>query len=175
MEKQTGAPDTAPAYQLPEGWPAASIKDIERALCAPGARFEMETVDIRGVPTRVWKNALPALPELARHARTHGDRLFTIYEDERVTYDAWFRATAILAAELAERGVTWEADVARLSGLPYARVGPAPRVRVTRPGGDDAHSSRDSTPSWNAGEEGAVGRTASAQIAMARPSKFAAA
>ena len=105
MENRTEAPEAASTYQLPEGWPAASIKDIERALCAPGARFEMETVDIRGVPTRVWKNALPALPELARHARTHGDRLFTIYEDERVTYDAWFRATAILAAELAEAGV----------------------------------------------------------------------
>lgn len=106
MEKQTGASDAAPAYQLPEGWPAASIGAIKQALCAPGARFEMETVEIRGVPTRVWKNALPSLPDLARHARaTHPDRLFTIYEDERVTYDAWFRATATLAAELARSGV----------------------------------------------------------------------
>jgi acyl-CoA synthetase (AMP-forming)/AMP-acid ligase II len=110
MDNQTEAPAEASAYQLPEdwlpdGWPAASIKAIEAALCAPGARFEMETVDIRGVPTRVWKNALPSLPELARHARTHGEREFTIYQDERVTYDAWFRATAALAAELAEAGI----------------------------------------------------------------------
>ena len=111
MENETEAPAEASAYQLPEdwlpdGWPAASIKAIEAALCAPGARFEMETVDIRGVPTRVWKNALPNLTELARHARTHGEREFTIYQDERVTYDAWFRATAALAAELAEAGIT---------------------------------------------------------------------
>ena len=110
MDNQTEAPAEASAYQLPEdwlpdGWPAASIKAIEAALCAPGARFEMETVDIRGVPTRVWKNALPNLTELARHARTHGEREFTIYQDERVTYDAWFRATAALAAELAEAGI----------------------------------------------------------------------
>jgi len=111
MENETEAPAEASAYQLPEdwlpdGWPAASIKAIETALCAPGARFEMETVDIRGVPTRVWKNALPNLTELARHARTHGEREFTIYQDERVTYDAWFRATAALATELAEAGIT---------------------------------------------------------------------
>ncbi|MEA1942400.1 MAG: AMP-binding protein [Pseudomonadota bacterium] len=81
------------------------MEAIEAALCAPGARFEMETIDIRGVPTRVWKNALPNLPELARHARTHGEREFTIYQDERVTYDAWFRATAALAAELADAGI----------------------------------------------------------------------
>ena len=80
MEKTDDAPDAAPAYQLPEGWPKASLDQIQDALCAPEMRFEMETVEIRGVPTRTWKNALPALPELARHGATHGDRLFTIYE-----------------------------------------------------------------------------------------------
>jgi len=110
MDKETEAPAEASAYQLPEdwlpeNWPAASIKAIEAALCAPGARFEMEAVDIRGVPTRTWKNALPNLTELARHARTHGEREFTVYQDERVTYDAWFRATAALAAELADAGI----------------------------------------------------------------------
>jgi acyl-CoA synthetase (AMP-forming)/AMP-acid ligase II len=105
MEETSKAPDAAPAYQLPEGWPKASLDQIQAALCAPGARFEMETVDIRGVPTRVWKNALPSLPDLARHARSHGDRLFTIYEDERVSYEDWLRATAALAADLQARGI----------------------------------------------------------------------
>lgn len=106
MEKTDDVPDAAPAYQLPEGWPKASLDQIQDALCAPEMRFEMETVEIRGVPTRTWKNALPALPELARHGATHGDRLFTIYEDERVTYGAWFKAVAALAHELQEMGVT---------------------------------------------------------------------
>ncbi|WP_300541802.1 class I adenylate-forming enzyme family protein [Maricaulis sp.] len=105
MEETSKAPDAAVAYQLPEGWPKASLDQIQAALCAPGARFEMETVDIRGVPTRVWKNALPSLPDLARHARSHGDRLFTIYEDERVSYEDWLRATAALAADLQARGI----------------------------------------------------------------------
>lgn len=105
MENQAGPPGAAQAYHLPEGWPAASLDAIEAALCAPGSRFEMETVDIRGIPTRVWKHALPGLPDLARHARAHGDRVFLVYEDERVSYDAWFRATATLAEDLARAGI----------------------------------------------------------------------
>nr|WP_234002402.1 class I adenylate-forming enzyme family protein [Erythrobacter sp. AP23] len=77
---------------------------VER-LTAPGTRFEMDTIDIRGVPTRVWKNAPANLRLVAMAARAHGERLFAIYEDERVTYDAWFRAVARLAAEFRARGI----------------------------------------------------------------------
>lgn len=89
----------------PRRWPAASLEKVNAILTAPGMRFEMETVDIRGVPTRTWKNALPSLAALARHARGHGGRVFTVYEDERVSYDAWFRATAALAEALRAEGV----------------------------------------------------------------------
>lgn len=74
-------------------------------LTAPGAKFEMETVDINGVPTRTWKNAPPNLRAIAMAGQSHGDRVFTIYEDERVSYDAWFKAVCRLAAELQARGV----------------------------------------------------------------------
>jgi long-chain acyl-CoA synthetase len=94
--------DAAP----PQRFPAASLKQIQAVLCAPGARFEMETVDVGGVATRTWKNQPPSLAALARFARaTHGDRLFVVHEDERVSYEAWFRATAALAAEMARLGV----------------------------------------------------------------------
>ena len=88
------------AMAIPEGWPARSVAEVQDLLCAPGMPFEMEVVEIRGVPTRVWKNALPNLATLARHGRTHGDATFLIYEDERVSYEAWFRAAAALAAPL---------------------------------------------------------------------------
>lgn len=90
---------------IPAGWPAMSLPQIEAALCAPGARFEMETVTIGGVPTRVWKNAPPNLAVLARLGRSHGEATFVIYEDERVSYDAWFRAVAALAHHLQGLGV----------------------------------------------------------------------
>ncbi len=100
MTKAMGVPGAIPA-----GWPAKSLPEIQELLCAPGMPFEMETVEVRGIPTRVWKNALPSLAALARHGRSHGDATFLIYEDERVSYEAWFRAAAALAAHLQALGV----------------------------------------------------------------------
>ncbi|GAA4050755.1 class I adenylate-forming enzyme family protein [Parerythrobacter jejuensis] len=92
-------------WEAPENWPAMSLDQVQAGLCAPGQPFEIETVEIRGVATRVWKNAPPSLRALADHARSHGDRLMTIYEDERVSYEAWYRAVAKLAAEFQARGI----------------------------------------------------------------------
>ena len=90
---------------IPAGWPAMTLPECEAALCTPGSKFEIDTVEIRGVPTRVWKAAPPSLAALVLAARGHGERLFTIYEDERVSYEAWFRAVATLAAHFEELGV----------------------------------------------------------------------
>ncbi|HQV02296.1 MULTISPECIES: class I adenylate-forming enzyme family protein [unclassified Novosphingobium] len=90
---------------VPQSWPAKSITEVQKLLCAPGMPFEIETVEIRGVPTRVWKNAHPSLAALARAGKAHGDATFVIYEDERISYDAWFRAVAALAAHLQSLGV----------------------------------------------------------------------
>ena len=86
-------------------WPVITLPEAEALLCAPDQKFEFETIDIRGVATRVWKHALPNLAELAKIGGTHGDRLFVIYEDERMSFDEWFRATARLAAHFQSLGV----------------------------------------------------------------------
>ncbi len=82
-----------------------SIAEAHRALTAPGARFEMETVIIRGVPTRVWKNAPQTLRDVFLMGRNHGDREFVVYEDDRATYDGFARAVLALAADLQAQGV----------------------------------------------------------------------
>jgi acyl-CoA synthetase (AMP-forming)/AMP-acid ligase II len=74
-------------------------------LCAPGAPFEMETVDIRGVPTRTWKNAAPSLRALLEHSRTHGDALACILDNERVSYEATYRAAVTLARAMGDAGI----------------------------------------------------------------------
>ncbi len=94
-----------PLIALPDTWPAMSIAEAHALLTAPGTKFETETVDIRGVPTRVWKNAPPTLRFLIEASRAHGDAVFTIYEDERVSYEATYRAVAALAARLVAIGV----------------------------------------------------------------------
>ncbi len=88
-----------------QAWPAMGMDEVRAALTAPGARFEMETVDIRGIPTRIWKNAPPHMAALVRLSRTHGAALATIHDDERVTFEAQFRAIATLAAHYRALGV----------------------------------------------------------------------
>ena len=90
---------------IPPGWPAHSLPEIRAELCASGQPFEIEIVTIRGVPTRVWKNALPDLRALLAAAQQHGPREFLVYGEERVSFDAFHRAVAALAAALAARGV----------------------------------------------------------------------
>lgn len=92
-------------WSPPAGWPAISREQVKAALCAPGMPFEIETVTIDGVPTRVWKNALPNLAVLTEHAKSFGDREFVVYEDERVTYAAFYRAVSKLAHALQDMGV----------------------------------------------------------------------
>ena len=82
-----------------------ALGEVNAQLCAAGMPFEMDTVTIRGVPTRVWKNAPASLAALAAVGRSHGAATFLVYEDERVTFDAWHRAVAALAAQLRARGV----------------------------------------------------------------------
>ena len=89
----------------PAGWPAMTRDAVKAALCAPGAPFEMETVTVEGIPTRVWKNAVPTLSVLAENTRQFGEREFVIFNDERMTYTAWLRAVTTLGQALQELGV----------------------------------------------------------------------
>src|SRR5271168_4309115 len=86
-------------------WPAMSIAEAHGLLTAPGAPFEMEELVIRGVKTRTWKNAPPSLRAVVELGRTHGEKVFLVHEDERVTFEAFFRAVAAFAGELQAQGV----------------------------------------------------------------------
>jgi len=96
---------TEAAATLPPNWPAMSIKDAYAILTAPGMPTEMEEVVIRGIPTRVWKNAPPTLRDVVSIGRAHGDKVFLVHEDERVTFEAFHRGVANFARALADKGV----------------------------------------------------------------------
>jgi long-chain acyl-CoA synthetase len=82
-----------------------SIAQAHALLTAPGAPFEMEIVAPEGRPVRAWKGGPRTLVELATIGRSYGPRTFLIYEDERVSYDAFFRAAHAFAVDLIARGV----------------------------------------------------------------------
>ena len=60
--RQAGAVTTTP-----------DLAAVTAALTAPGAPFEMEDQDVRGVALRTWKNAPPTLREVLEASRAHGD------------------------------------------------------------------------------------------------------
>lgn len=91
---------------VPANWPAMSIAQAHAMLTAPGQMFEMEEVDVRGVRYRTWKNAPKSLREVVFAGRMlHGPKDFVVYEAERVTYEAFFRASVAFAHKLIEAGV----------------------------------------------------------------------
>jgi len=90
---------------LPPGWPAMSIQQAHAILGQPGLPTEVGEEVIRGVTYKVWKNQPPTLRAVAELAKTHGEKMFIVYEDERVSFDAFHRAVAAFAAELQAQGV----------------------------------------------------------------------
>ncbi|MGA2521685.1 MAG: class I adenylate-forming enzyme family protein [Acidimicrobiales bacterium] len=83
--------------------PVLSIHDATRTLIAPGAMFEMQDVDIRGVTTRVWKNCPANLRVVLELSRGHGDKDYLVYEDERTTFEDHFRVACSIAHALRDR------------------------------------------------------------------------
>lgn len=80
-----------------------TVAEATAALTAPGQLFEMDDVEIRGIPTRVWKNAPATLRTILEQSRGYGDATFLVYEDERWTFEEHFRQAAHLATQLGER------------------------------------------------------------------------
>jgi len=86
-------------------WPVMSIAEAHARLTAPGQRFEMEELVIRGVRQRTWKNAPPTLRDIFLNGRAFGAREFLVYEDDRATYEAFSRAAIALARQLQADGI----------------------------------------------------------------------
>jgi long-chain acyl-CoA synthetase len=89
----------------PKNWPHVSLDAAHARLTAPGAAFETVSAMVRGVPMEVWKHVPATAAQAFGKARGHGTQEFLVYQDERVTYDAFCRAALAVAALLAERGL----------------------------------------------------------------------
>src|SRR5579872_1159957 len=86
-------------------FPAITIAQANAILTARGAPFEMEVRDIRGVPTRVWKNVPPTLRDLFVLSRGFGERTLVVYGDERVSYEEFARAALAVSEALQAAGL----------------------------------------------------------------------
>jgi long-chain acyl-CoA synthetase len=82
-----------------------SIAQAHALLGAPGSPLEPGEAVVGGVPIKVWKHLPPTLRSVLETARGYGARDFLVYEDERASFEALFRAAAAFARELQARGV----------------------------------------------------------------------
>ena len=83
-------------------------KELKRAwgeLTAPGAPFEIETITVRGVPIRSYKNSPNTVRDLWLASAQFADREYLVYLDERMTYAEAHRQVGAIGAWLAARGV----------------------------------------------------------------------
>ena len=80
-----------------------TYEEAAAAVTAPGERFEIEVVDVAGVPTKVFKHAPPSLREVFASARQRGDDVFLVYEDERWTFAEVMAHVDAMAALLVDR------------------------------------------------------------------------
>ena len=90
---------------MSKNWPALSLAEAHARLTAPGAPFETVETRVRGVTMRVWKHVPTTAAETFAQARAHGDKEFLVLNDERVSFQAFARASLAVAAYLRERGL----------------------------------------------------------------------
>jgi long-chain acyl-CoA synthetase len=92
------------------GTSAPDLATVTASLTAPGAPFEMEERDVRGITLRTWKNAPPTLREVLEASRAHGANEFLVYDGDvpgavsgpfdRLTFDAHLDAAVAFARHL---------------------------------------------------------------------------
>ena len=80
-----------------------SYDEAAAAVTAPGERYEVETIEVGGVEVKAFKNAPPSLRAIFASARTRGDEIFLVYEDERWSFAEVMRHVDAMAALLVER------------------------------------------------------------------------
>lgn len=84
--------------------------DAVAQLTAPTAPFEVETVEVGGVPLKAFKNAETSLGNFLSAGRQHGDTLFLQYQGASWTFNEFFRAVDQVCDWLSNEGGIEQGD-----------------------------------------------------------------
>ncbi len=87
------------------------------ALTKSGERYELQELEINGVPVRVFKNAPSSLRVL--YEETRSDKPFIVYDDERLTFADAYRDSARIAHLLVHQYGVIEGDRIAISMRNY--------------------------------------------------------
>ncbi|MHB8529374.1 MAG: class I adenylate-forming enzyme family protein [Caulobacteraceae bacterium] len=81
------------------------LKAAWAELTAPGAPFEIDIAEVRGVSTRVYRNAPASVRAMWLASLAFAEREYLVYGEERLTYGQAHQRVGALAGWLAGRGV----------------------------------------------------------------------
>ena len=81
------------------------LKQAWAELTAPGAPFEIDTIQVRGNPLKVYKNAPRNIRALWLSTAAFADRDYIVYQDERLTYGQAHAQVNAIAGWLVSQGV----------------------------------------------------------------------
>ncbi|WP_461003868.1 class I adenylate-forming enzyme family protein [Streptomonospora sediminis] len=96
-----------PAAETGIARPIRPLAAVTAQLLVGGGPFEVQTAEINGVATRVWKHAPAHMRAIMDAAPGHGRTPALVYGDERLTYAEFHRHTAALARRFTDDyGVT---------------------------------------------------------------------
>jgi long-chain acyl-CoA synthetase len=82
---------------------AMTYEEAVQSITAPGQPFAITEVEIRGQRYKAFANTPPSLRAVVDKARSYGDRVFLVYENERLTFADVMARVDALAAALVER------------------------------------------------------------------------
>jgi long-chain acyl-CoA synthetase len=82
-----------------------SLKAVWEELTAPGAPFEVETIEVRGAPMRSFRHAPRTVRDFWLASAAHADRPYLVYQDERISYRIAHERCASIAGWLADQRV----------------------------------------------------------------------
>jgi len=94
-----------PVPETPASWPVLSLAEANARVTAPGMPCEMADAMIEGRATQVWRHAPVSLGAVLTQSRLYGERIAFVHEDERITFEAHWRAAAAFATALRDAGV----------------------------------------------------------------------
>ena len=83
----------------------AELKQAWAELTAPGQPFEVEEIEVRGNAIRSFKHAPPNIRAVWLSTAAYSDRVYMVYEDERITYAQAHQRVNAIAAWLWGEGV----------------------------------------------------------------------
>lgn len=108
-----------------QSYPVRSIAECNAMLTAPGAKFELEEIEIRGVRHEIYKHAPLTIRQILEDARRLDKREFFVFEDERVDFGSFHKACAHLAVALQEKFGVVKGDRIAIAARNYPQWPPS--------------------------------------------------